>query len=128
MEWEVAKRLPASVRCQLAALRDALAGRPVELAPIDRDVAPNRLRVALVAHDVHDGGGMERALAELIRHAHDEVDFLVISRTLAADLEPLVTWRRIRVPARPFPLKFLGFYVLGGLATARYRTRRLVHT
>jgi len=70
-----------------------------------------RLRIALVAHDVHDAGGMERTLAELIRRAHDRVDFVVVSATLAHDLRRLVDWRRVRVPARPFPLKYLLFFL-----------------
>jgi len=83
--------------------------------------------VALVAHDVHDRGGMERTFAELIRHASDAVDFVVVSRTLAEDLRPLVTWRRVPVPARPFPAKFGLFFVLAGW---RYRRSsvHLVHT
>jgi UDP-glucose:(heptosyl)LPS alpha-1,3-glucosyltransferase len=77
----------------------------------DRPSRPRRLRIALVAHDVHDAGGMERTLAELIRRAHDRVDFVVVSATLAHDLRPVVDWRRVRVPARPFPLKFVLFFL-----------------
>lgn len=85
-----------------------------------------RPRVTLVAHDVHDGGGMERTFAELIRRGHEEVDFTVVSGTLANDLRPLAAWRRLRIPRRPFPLKFLTFYVAAGLALARQR-EGLVH-
>jgi glycosyltransferase involved in cell wall biosynthesis len=74
-----------------------------------------KLRVVLVAHDVHDGGGMERACAELVRHAQADVDFTVLSRTLADDLRGLVDWRRVPTPSRPFLLKYVVFFVVGGI-------------
>lgn len=103
--------------------------RPWEVFwPIDAPPAgARRLRVALVAHDIHDGGGMERTLAELIRRAGGSIDFLVVSRTLAEDLRPLVTWRRVRVPARPFPVKFCLFFALAGCLYHRAAVD-LVHT
>src|SRR5205823_5729238 len=76
------------------------------------DVKP---RIALVAHDVHDRGGMERALAELLRRGADRVDFVVIASSLAEDLRPLAEWRRVPLPRRPFPLKFVCFFVLGAV-------------
>ncbi len=77
--------------------------------------AARRPRVALVAHDVHDQGGMERVCAELIRRGSGEFDFVVVSATLARDLRPLVAdWIRIRAPARPFPFKFASFWLLAG--------------
>jgi glycosyltransferase involved in cell wall biosynthesis len=74
-----------------------------------------KLRVVLVAHDVHDGGGMERACAELVRHAQADVDFTVLSRTLADDLRGIVDWRRVPTPNRPFLLKYVVFFVIGGI-------------
>ena len=86
-----------------------------------------RLRIGLVAHDVHDHGGMERAFAELVRRAHDRYEFVVISSELATDLQPLVEWRRIRIPRRPVPLRFMLFFVLAGIRLARARVD-VVHT
>jgi glycosyltransferase involved in cell wall biosynthesis len=89
---------------------------------------PRRPRVALVAHGIHDGGGMERACAELIRQGHRDVAFVVVSAELAPDLEPLVErWERVRVPMRPIPLKFACFWVRAALAVRRARAD-LVHT
>ena len=81
----------------------------------------SRGTIALVAHDVHDLGGMERAFAELVRGAAPEWRFVVVSRELDESLRPLVEWRRVRTPARPFPLKFLSFALLAGFALRRVR-------
>jgi glycosyltransferase involved in cell wall biosynthesis len=83
--------------------------------------------VVLVLHAAHDDGGMERVFAELIRRAHRDYRLIVISRDLATDLRPLVDWWRVRVPARPMPLRFSTFYVLAGLRLARLRAD-IVHT
>lgn len=87
----------------------------------------NRPSVALVAHGVHFQGGMERALAELVRRASDRYRFVVFSAELAPELRPLVDWRRIRVPMRPIPLKEVTFALVAGLRLARARVD-LVHT
>lgn len=88
----------------------------------------DRPRVALVAHDVHDQGGMERACAELIRHSYTEIAFTVVAGNLAHDLRPLVErWVRIRVPARPFPVKFAAFFIRAGFALRRLDVD-LIHT
>lgn len=89
--------------------------------------ARTRPRVAIVAHDIHDNGGMERAFAELLRRASTRYEFTVYASSLAPDLRPLVKWRRIFTPARPFPLKFTLFFLIGGLRVARARAD-LVHT
>jgi glycosyltransferase involved in cell wall biosynthesis len=86
-----------------------------------------RPRVALVAHDIHDGGGMERAFAELLRRASPRYDFTVYASSLAADLRPLVEWRRIPTPARPFPLKFSVFFFTAGFRLYGARAD-VVHT
>ena len=86
-----------------------------------------RLRIALVAHEIHDRGGMERAFAELVRRIHSDYDVVVVSRALAPELRPLVEWRRIRVPRRPAPLTFPLFFALAAIELARTRTD-LVHT
>jgi glycosyltransferase involved in cell wall biosynthesis/GT2 family glycosyltransferase len=80
-----------------------------------RTTSGRRPTVALVAHDVHDRGGMERVCAEMIRRGTREFDFVVVSATLAPDLRPLVTdWIQVRVPPRPFPLKFVSFWLRAG--------------
>jgi glycosyltransferase involved in cell wall biosynthesis len=89
--------------------------------------APRALHVVLVAHDVHDGGGMERACAELIRRSPDDVSFTVVSRTLADDLRERVEWRRVWTPNRPFLLKYITFFLLAPLQLLRTR-RGLRHT
>jgi len=85
-----------------------------------------RPRVALVAHGIHDHGGMEKAYAELIRHAHARYDFTVIAADLAPELRPLARWVRVRVPSRPIPLKSTVFLVLAGLRLRSLRAD-LVH-
>jgi glycosyltransferase involved in cell wall biosynthesis len=99
----------------------ATAGVPEQPAGLRRPV------VALVAHDIHDLGGMERAFAELVRHLHRHVDFVVLSRTLADDLHPLVSWRRVPTVASPFPLKYSLFFLVAGLRLQGVRAD-LVHT
>ena len=79
------------------------------------------LHVVLIAHDVHNGGGMERACAELIRGAPTDIEFTVVSRTLGDDLRDRVTWKRVPTPTRPFLLKYLTFFVLAGLRLLRTR-------
>ena len=71
--------------------------------------------VALIAHGVHDEGGMERVCAELVKRGSDRYRFTVFSTELDPQLRGLVTWRRIPVPKRPIPLKFVAFFVAAGL-------------
>ncbi len=89
--------------------------------------AQKRLRVALIAHDIHEHGGMERAFAELIRRTHEEVDFVVISGRLANHLRPLVKWNKVPLPQRPFPLKYVVFFLAAGLRL-RSTSRDIAHT
>jgi UDP-glucose:(heptosyl)LPS alpha-1,3-glucosyltransferase len=86
-----------------------------------------RPTVALVAHGIHDGGGMERALYELVHRAGDRYRFVVLASELDERVQPLVDWRRIAVPMRPIPLKFLVFGLVAGLRLRRVRAD-LVHT
>jgi glycosyltransferase involved in cell wall biosynthesis len=74
--------------------------------------------VVLIAHDVEDRGGMERSLFETVRRAASEVDFCVVSSTLAPDLRNRVEWRRVPVPRRPFLFKFAAFYLVGWVRVA----------
>jgi glycosyltransferase involved in cell wall biosynthesis len=91
--------------------------RPSEPHSQPSGAAPSegRLRVALLAHDVHNEGGMERACLELLERASDRVDFVVISGHVDPRVRTQVDWRRLPLPARPFPLKFTIFYLLAGL-------------
>ena len=86
-----------------------------------------RRRVALLAHDIHGEGGMERACLELLERASSQVDFVVISARLDPRVRPLVRWHRIPIPQRPFPLKFAVYYRLAGVRLAFERVD-LVHT
>jgi glycosyltransferase involved in cell wall biosynthesis len=88
---------------------------------------PNsRPSLALVAHDIQPPGGMELVLAELILRINADYRVVVVASTLSPDLRPLVEWRRVRVPRRPFPLKFLVFALLAGWQLAREQVD-LVH-
>jgi glycosyltransferase involved in cell wall biosynthesis len=86
-----------------------------------------RPRVALVAHGIHDHGGMERAFAELVRRIHARYEVVVLSADLGDDLRDLVEWRRIPVPARPAPLRFALFYVIAAVRLLATRAD-VVHT
>lgn len=99
--------------------------RHLRSSPVGRVDA--RPRVALVAHGIHDRGGMERACAELIRHTHTEVRYIAVTAELEPDLQPLVEWSRIRVPRRPIPLKFIVFFCVAGWAVRR-ADPDIVHT
>jgi len=127
-EREVLWRAPPALWGRLVATSRLVARRrsgpvpvivPSELLRSGRSSQPVPV-VALVAHDIHDHGGMERVCAELIRRGGDKVDFIVVAADLAPDLRPLVRrWVHVKVPARPFPLKFLLFWLLGGRALRR---------
>jgi glycosyltransferase involved in cell wall biosynthesis len=84
-------------------------------------------RVALVAHDVHWDGGMERACAELIRAGAGEIDFTVVSNTLSPDLRHRVRWLRVPLIRRPFPAKFVLFFLGGAIRVIQARPD-VVHT
>ena len=76
--------------------------------------------MVLVAHGIDDSGGMERACAELIRHTHEEILYVVVSSELAPELQGLVEkWIRIRIPLRPIPFKFCLFFIIAGLRLRR---------
>jgi len=117
--------LAGQVRALLAAHRHARRSRGDSHSRSLRCTA--RPRVALLAHDVHGEGGMERACLELILHASHEVDFVVISSRLDPSVRRHVTWRRVPIPRRPFALKFTIYYLLAGLRLA-LEPVDLVHT
>jgi glycosyltransferase involved in cell wall biosynthesis len=62
---------------------------------------------------------MERACAELVRRASDRYRFVVYASELDPQLRGSVTWKRIVVPRRPFPLKFVAFYAIAGIRLLR---------
>lgn len=126
-EVGVKGRFIASARTTIEATRDARR-RPLSLVRVADAEVPARPRVALVAHAINDGGGMERACAELIRQLHTEVRFVVVAIDLAPELVPLVDrWVRVRAPRRPFLLRYPMFYVVASAALRRVRAD-LVHT
>jgi len=81
----------------------------------------------LVGHEVREHGGMDRAVSELLRRASDQFEFHVISTELSDALRPLVTWHRLRIPRRPFPLRYVTFYVVAGVRL-RWLRVDVVHT
>lgn len=118
-EADVLRAVPPSLAGQLEALRDVSRGKRVEMVELDelqRKRPPRKPRIALVAHDIHDHGGIERVFAELIRRGHEQVDFVVVAGRLAESLRGLVDWRQVSVPQRPFPVKFVSFFIRGSRA------------
>ncbi|MCW3009972.1 MAG: hypothetical protein JWO90_376, partial [Solirubrobacterales bacterium] len=85
------------------------------------------VKVALVAHNIHDQGGMERSLAELVRRTSDRVDFHLVAAGIAEDLRGTIPWTRVPVPQRPVPLFFSSFYAAAAAAVTRLNVD-LVHT
>jgi glycosyltransferase involved in cell wall biosynthesis len=127
-ERDVLRRVGPALEGQAAALRRGY-GRRRKSPDEDRSCSSHRSRprVALLAHDVHDEGGMERACLELLARASAAVDFVVISARLDPRLRSKVRWRRLPIPQRPFPFKFSAYYLLAGLRLAVERVD-LVHT
>jgi len=91
------------------------------------DPSSSRKKVALVGHEIRDHGGMDRAVTELLRRASDQVEFHVISTELSDALRPLVRWHRLRIPRRPFPLRYVAFYVVAGIRLLWLRVD-VIHT
>ena len=128
-EPDVMRRVGPALEGQAAALRRAYGRRRKDPVGDRSRSSPGtrRPRVALLAHDVHDQGGMERACLKLLERAADDVDFVVISARLDPRVRSRVRWRRLPIPQRPFPLKFSAYYLLAGLRLAAERVD-LVHT
>lgn len=92
---------------------------------------PARRPVVVVAHGVHRRGGMERAFTELVRHVGEDRQVVVVAAEVAPEVRAAAQWVRVPVPARPAPLRFLGFFALGAWRVARVRARLgrpIVHT
>src|SRR5439155_22850855 len=88
-------------------------------------VAP--LKVTFVAHAIHEDGGMERVMANLVREVAPLCDVTVVSRVLAPELRRQVRWERVRVPRRPAVLTSACFFVRAGIRL-RSVSSDLVHT
>jgi glycosyltransferase involved in cell wall biosynthesis len=88
--------------------------------------ARRRPHVALVIHEAAGAQGTDRVVIELVRRAHEKVEFTVVSRTLAADVRPLVRWCRAPAPQALHRRKIFTFLVTGGWRTLRARPD-LVH-
>ena len=70
---------------------------------------------------------MERALAEVVRRASDDIAFHVLSVELEDDLQPLVSWTPVRLPLRPAPVLIASFWIAAA-AAARDIPADLTHT
>jgi glycosyltransferase involved in cell wall biosynthesis len=79
----------------------------------------DRPRVALVWYEVHDDGGAEHAVAELVRDLGAEIEFHVVSARLAEDVRPLAAWHRVPAPRRPFLVRFIWFGLRASVRVAR---------
>lgn len=86
-----------------------------------------RPRIVLVAHEVHDQGGMERSFAELVRRLQRSHDVVVLARKFAPDLRPLAKWRRVWCPGRPGALTQVAFFLIAGVMLRR-EAADVVHT
>jgi glycosyltransferase involved in cell wall biosynthesis len=96
-------------------------------SPPSPDRPARRPRVALVLLDAGSRSGTGNAAHELVRRGRADFDFTVVSTRLVEELRPLVEWRRVPAPSRPFRLRWLAFYLLAGLRLRGLRTD-LVHT
>jgi glycosyltransferase involved in cell wall biosynthesis len=96
-------------------------------APRMQEGTERKVRIALVAHGIHEYGGNDRTLWELIRSKHAEFEFVVVSSRVPDELRPHVEWHRLPLPERPAPARVALFFLLGGLALRR-TTVDLVHT
>jgi glycosyltransferase involved in cell wall biosynthesis len=84
--------------------------------------------VALVAHGIHDHGGMERACAELIRRTGDRFAFVLVAADVDPGLRDVVAGIvEVGVPRRPMALRFALFFVKAGWALRHIRAD-VVHT
>lgn len=107
--------------------RQSLRSDPIPSGrPHDRYGSDGRLRCALVGHDVGTTGGMERAAGELITRTSEQIDWVVISSSLAHELADLVTWEQVPTPPRPFLAKYATFAALAAPAVHRHRDRIVI--
>jgi UDP-glucose:(heptosyl)LPS alpha-1,3-glucosyltransferase len=92
-----------------------------------RAATRRRTRVTIAAHEVHDDGGMEAAMANLILRATPEFDVTVVTARLDAELRAHVQWRKVRLPPAPVVLRILAFAAQAAPVIRRGRAD-VVHT
>jgi glycosyltransferase involved in cell wall biosynthesis len=84
--------------------------------------------VTVVAHDVGGIGGMELVVGELVigllKAGHGVT---VVARTCDLPEHPRLHWVRVPGPARPFPLAYPWFLIVGSLLVWRHR-RGVLHS
>ena len=84
--------------------------------------------VTIVAHDIGPLGGMERRLTRLVSGLLARgYRVNVIARRCDLPPHPMLTWRRVRCPARPFTIFYPLFFVVGSFAVKRH-AQGVVHT
>jgi glycosyltransferase involved in cell wall biosynthesis len=84
--------------------------------------------VTIVAHDVNPADGMGRALTKLVSGLLSlGVTITLISRSCTVPAHDQLRWIQVRVPSRPFPLAYAGFFIAGSLLVRRH-ARGLLHT
>jgi glycosyltransferase involved in cell wall biosynthesis len=84
--------------------------------------------ITVVAHDIGSVGGMERQLTELIAGLLGRgYRVTVIARRCDVQPKPGFRWIRVPGPARPFPLAYPWFLLMGTYKVWRHRAG-LVHT
>lgn len=86
-----------------------------------------RLRVTIVAQEVHEDGGTEGAAAQLIRRASDTCDVTVVASRLDEELRADVTWRHVSAGSGPPLLRMLRFGVRAAPVVSSTRAD-IVHT
>jgi hypothetical protein len=77
--------------------------------------------VTIVAHDVNPADGMGRALTKLVSGLLSlGVTITLISRSCTVPAHDQLRWIQVRVPSRPFPLAYAGFFIAGSLLVRRH--------
>jgi glycosyltransferase involved in cell wall biosynthesis len=91
-------------------------------------MTPVRTPVTIVAFAVGPRGGMEAQLTHLVGGLLDcGHPVVLVASQCDVRSHPLLTWRRVPAPARPFPLRYIVFALYGSLQVRRWR-RGLVQT
>lgn len=86
-----------------------------------------RPHVVVVSHDIQNFGGMSTILNESIKRITADYDVSVVSTSISDALQDDVTWIRVRVPRRPFILRFVLFFCIAAIKVRRLRPD-LVHS
>lgn len=86
-----------------------------------------RPSIAIVAHDVHWNGGMERHIAEMLMRMQDEYEVYVVAGSFDINCNQHVHFIQIPIVKKPFPLKYFMFLVLASIRLLSLRVD-LIHT